>query len=172
MSGRDDWRSGTELVVIQDMTKKRGRKPLAKRDRKDQLVQTRVPGDLSETLREAAKQKRVSVSQLIRNVLEDTFELVDNVVGDAVQLTQNVRRDAIRIAESAKGLGKRAATGKGNVAVAEIEAWQEVLLNRDVLCAQCGRVVERGERAAFGIGSDPTAPKLWLCATCAAALTP
>ncbi len=167
----DDWKTGTELVVIRDMTKKRGRKPMAKRERKDQLVQTRVPGDLSETLREAAKQKRVSVSQLIRNVLEDTFELVDNVVGDAVQLGQNVRRDAIRIAESAKGLGKRAAAGN-SLALGEIEAWQEVLLNRDVMCAQCGRVVERGEKAAFGVSSDPTAPKVWLCATCAAALTP
>ncbi|HEY2744936.1 MAG TPA: hypothetical protein VGL86_09955 [Polyangia bacterium] len=153
------------------MTKKRGRKPMAKRERKDQLVQTRVPGDLSETLREAAKQKRVTVSQLIRNVLEDTFELVDNVVGDAVQLSQNVKRDAIRIAESAKGLGKRAASGK-TLALGEVEAWQEVLLNRDVICAQCGRVVERGEKAAFAVVSDPTAAKLWLCATCAAALTP
>ncbi|HEX9101344.1 MAG TPA: hypothetical protein VF997_04035, partial [Polyangia bacterium] len=89
------------------MTKKRGRKPIAKKDRKDQLVQTRVPGELSETLREAAKKNRVTVSQLIRNVLEDTFELVDNVVGEAVNLGNTVKRDALRIAESAKGRGKR-----------------------------------------------------------------
>jgi hypothetical protein len=168
-----DWRSGVEIAVIQDMTKKRGRKPIAKKDRKDQLVQTRVPGDLSETLREAAKQRRVSVSQLIRNVLEDTFDLVDNVVGEAVQLSQTVRRDAMRIAETAKGRGRRSSgpPGAGDP-LAAIDAWQEVLLNRDVVCAQCARLVEKGEKAAFGVSSDPSAPKLWLCAVCAGTLAP
>jgi len=166
-----DWRSGVEIAVIPDMTKKRGRKPIAKKDRKDQLVQTRVPGDLSETLREAAKQKRVSVSQLIRNVLEDTFELVDNVVGEAVQLGNTVRRDAMRIAESAKGRGRRTTPAAGDP-LADVDAWHEVLLNKDVVCAQCARLVERGSKAAFGVGSDPTAPKLWLCAVCAGTLAP
>ena len=161
-----NWNSGTELVVIRDMTKKRGRKPMAKRDRKDQLVQTRVPGELSETLREAAKQKRVTVSQLIRNVLEDTFDLVDNVVGEAVNLGQTVKRDAMRIAESAKGRGKRATPPADADPLAQIEAWQPVRVNREVVCAQCARVIARGEHAFFGIGSDPSAPKVWLCAVC------
>lgn len=148
------------------MTKKRGRKPIAKKDRKDQLVQTRVPGELSETLREAAKKNRVTVSQLIRNVLEDTFDLVDNVVGEAVNLGQTVKRDAMRIAESAKGRGKRPA-GPGDAdPLADVEAWQEVRVNREVVCAQCARVIDRGEHAFFGIGSDPAAPKVWLCSAC------
>ena len=146
------------------MTKKRGRKPIAKKDRKDQLVQTRVPGELSETLREAAKKNRVTVSQLIRNVLEDTFDLVDNVVGEAVNLGQTVKRDALRIAESAKGRGKRSPADGDPLA--DVEAWQEVRVNREVVCAQCARVIARGERAFFGIGSDPAAPKVWLCSAC------
>ena len=163
------WQTGAELAVIPDMTKKRGRKPIAKRDRKDQLVQTRVPGDLSETLREAAKKNRVTVSQLIRNVLEDTFDLVDNVVGEAVQLGHNVRRDALKIAESAKGRSKRPSPSAGDP-LAEVEAWQDVLLNKDVVCAQCARLVERGSKAAFGVTGDPAAPKLWLCTVCAGTL--
>ena len=161
-----NWNSGTELAVIPDMTKKRGRKPIAKKDRKDQLVQTRVPGELSETLREAAKKNRVTVSQLIRNVLEDTFDLVDNVVGEAVNLGQTVKRDAMRIAESAKGRGKRPSEPGDADPLADVEAWQEVRVNREVVCAQCARVIDRGERAFFGIGSDPSAPKVWLCAAC------
>ncbi len=145
-------------------TKKRGRRPIAKKDRKDQLVQTRVPGELSETLREAAKKNRITVSQLIRNVLEDTFDLVDNVVGEAVNLGHTVKRDALRIAESAKGRGKRAAAAGDPLA--EVEAWQQVRVNREVVCAQCARVIDRGERAFFGLGSDPDAPKVWLCAAC------
>ncbi len=160
-----NWHSGELMVVIPDMTKKRGRKPIAKKDRKDQLVQTRVPGELSETLREAAKKNRVTVSQLIRNVLEDTFDLVDNVVGEAVNLGHTVKRDALRIAESAKGRSKRPAPADGDP-LADIEAWQEVRVNRDVVCAQCARVIPRGERAFFGVGSDPNAPKIWLCNVC------
>jgi hypothetical protein len=151
------------------MTKKRGRRPLAKSDRKDQLIQTRVPDELSETLREAAKKKRVTVSQLIRDVLEDTFDLVDNVVGEAVHLGSTVKRDAMRIAETAKGRSRRSA-GAASDPLAAVEAWQPVRLNRDVVCAQCARVVARGEQAAFGISGDPSAPKVWLCAACAARL--
>jgi hypothetical protein len=165
----NSWRSGVELAVIPDMTKRqqarRGRKPIPDKDRKDQLVQTRVPGELSQTLRDAAKKNRVTVSQLIRNVLEDTFDLVDTVVADAVSLGHGVKRDALRIAETAKR-GKRAtpvaAGGLGGV-----DAWQEVLLNRDVQCARCGIIVTRGSKAAFGVGGDPAQPKVWLCASCA-----
>lgn len=161
-----DWHPAAEIAVIRDMTKKRGRKPIAKRERKDQLVQTRVPGELQETLREAAKKNRVTVSQLIRNVLEDTFELVDNVVGEAVHLGNTVKRDALKIAETAKGRGKRNASAEDDP-LAGVEAWQEVRINRDVVCAQCARLVTRGEEAAFGIGGDPMAPRVWLCASCA-----
>ena len=162
-----EWRMDREVAVIPDMTKKRGRKPIAKADRKDQLVQTRVPGELSETLREAAKKNRVTVSQLIRNVLEDTFELVDNVVGEAVHLGNTVKRDALRIADSAKGRGRRPAPLDP---LAAVEAWQEVRLNKDVVCAVCARLVPRGEQASFGVGGDPSAPKVWLCASCTARL--
>ena len=163
------WRSGQELAVIPDMTKKqrprRGRKPIADKDRKDQLVQTRVPGELSQTLRDAAKKNRVTVSQLIRNVLEDTFDLVDTVVADAVSLGHGVKRDALRIAETAKR-GKRMATSPAG-SLGGVDAWQEVLLNRDVQCARCGVIVTRGSKAAFGVGGDPAQPKVWLCASCA-----
>jgi hypothetical protein len=154
------------------MTKKlprRGRKPIPDKDRKDQLVQTRVPGELSQTLRDAAKKNRVTVSQLIRNVLEDTFDLVDTVVADAVSLGHGVKRDALRIAETAKRGGKRPATAPaGNLS--GVDAWQEVLLNKDVQCARCGLIVAKGSRAAFGVGGDPGLPKVWLCASCASKL--
>jgi len=163
------WRSGQELAVIPDMTKRqqarRGRKPIPDKERKDQLVQTRVPGELSQTLRDAAKKNRVTVSQLIRNVLEDTFDLVDTVVADAVSLGHGVKRDALRIAETAK-TGKRAMAAPARN-LGGVDAWQEVLLNRDVQCARCGIIVTRGSRAAFGIGGDPALPKIWLCASCA-----
>jgi hypothetical protein len=82
---------------------RRGRPPSSDTERKDRLIQTRVEEDLDETLRAAAKQQRVTVSQLIRNVLHDTFKMIDDVVVNTTNLTESVKRDARRIAASAQG---------------------------------------------------------------------
>jgi hypothetical protein len=80
------------------------------RQRKDRLIQTRVPQNLESTLKDEARKRRLSVSHLIRNVLEDTFHLVDNVVtevdrvvADSVGMAQTLRRDAQRLAATARG---------------------------------------------------------------------
>jgi hypothetical protein len=86
--------------------RRRGRPPARDGERKDRLLQTRVDEDLEETLRAEAKRQRTTVSQLIRNVLQDTFQLVDNIVAETANLTDTVRRDARRLADSAKGLGQ------------------------------------------------------------------
>lgn len=129
-------------------------------ERKDRLVQTRVPEGLDETLREAARKSRVSVSQLIRNVLESTFDLVDNVVTHTTGLTADVKRDARRIADSATG----------RKTLAKVYAWQDVVINRDTSCSNCKRHLAKGQRGMIGLQDDATAAKLWLCPTCAGAL--
>jgi hypothetical protein len=80
------------------------------RQRKDRLIQTRVPQNLESTLKDEARKRRLSVSHLIRNVLEDTFNLVDNVVtevdrvvADSVGMAQTFKRDAARLAATARG---------------------------------------------------------------------
>jgi hypothetical protein len=80
------------------------------RQRKDRLIQTRVPQDLESTLKDEARKRRLSVSHLIRNVLEDTFNLVDNVVvevdrvvTDSVEMAKTFQRDAQRLAATARG---------------------------------------------------------------------
>jgi hypothetical protein len=137
----------------------RGRRPLPETERKGRVIQARVPDDLGETLAEAARQKRVSVSQLIRDVLVDTFTLVDGVVASTRELSEQVRRDARRIAESARG--RRG----GDDAFADVDAWQELLVNREVACARCERALARGERAFASVGGGSA--RRWLCAACA-----
>lgn len=140
---------------------RRGRAPLPEGERKDRLVQTRVDEGLDEALRDAAKQRRVTVSQLIRNVLEDTFHLVDNVVADAGQLAATVKRDALRIADAARGVPRNPL----DVA----DAWQPVIVGRSQTCARCTRTLSVGDKALMGITAEPGATP-WLCATCAAEL--
>ena len=141
---------------------RRGRTPLPEAERKAKLIQTRVDGELEEALRDAAKQRRVSVSQLIRNVLEDTFRLVDNVVADSAQLAANVRRDAKRVAAAARG--------KARDPIETVEAWQEVLVGKPLSCERCVTLLDRGDKALVGTSDDPGAPKVWLCPKCYARL--
>lgn len=141
---------------------RRGRAPLPEAERKAKLIQTRVDDQLDEALRDAAKQRRVTVSQLIRNVLEDTFHLVDTVVADAAALTANVKRDARRVADAARG--------KKRDPVEAVEAWQEVIVGKQASCERCIELLARGDKALMGVSDDPAAPKVWLCAKCAARL--
>jgi hypothetical protein len=156
---------------------RRGRTPLPDDERKDRLVQTRVDEGLDEALRDAAKQRRVTVSQLIRNVLEDTFVLVDNVVADAAALGAAVKRDAKRVADAARGVPREvepeptvpARRPKVRDPLDVPDAWQEVFVGRDQLCARCGKALARGDRALMGITAEPGSPP-WLCMPCAVEL--
>ncbi len=85
------------------------RRHRTQRDVKDRLIQTRVPERLENVLKEEAQKQRLTVSHLIRNMLEDTLKLVDTVVagagdivGDSVDLAENVVRDAGKLASTAR----------------------------------------------------------------------
>jgi hypothetical protein len=141
--------------------KKRGRRGRPRRpaaERKDRLIQTRVDGELEETLREAARRQRMTVSLLIRNLLEDTYQVVDGVVADARTLAAVVTRDARAVAAAARG--------RRGDPTADVEAWQEVVLGRLQTCARCGATLTRGDKALMGIADRPGARRMWLCPTC------
>jgi hypothetical protein len=165
---------------------RRGRPPASDTERKDRLIQTRVEEDLDEALRAAAKQQRVTVSQLIRNVLHDTFRLVDDIVVNTTQLTESVKRDARRIAASAQGFAseQEAAAAKAAKAAAAIVpvapapppiedsldtalAWQEVVMGRERPCARCGTLLAKGQKGFLGVLDDPAAPRPFVCGPCA-----
>jgi len=142
------------------------------RERKDRLVQTRVPERLETTLRQEADKKGTTVSQLIRGVLEDAFEFVDGVaenldqiVTDSVELAHRisdvatqrttVRRDRQRrCGEPLRGAEKK---------LADVAAWQEVLLNQDVQCSRCGAALKKGSRALHGVHGKSGKAPAWLC---------
>jgi len=144
-------------------------------ERKDRLIQTRVPERLEVTLKEEARRRRTTVSQMIRNVLEDAFELVDGVVAnvdqivsDSVELAQKVTRDGRRAAERMRG--ERVAAPRcgeplpgAEEALAGVDAWNEVILNRPTACTRCGVELPRGGQVYAGLAGEPGAPRAWLC---------
>lgn len=152
----------------------RGRKPAPEGERKDRVIQTRVPKELESSLKDAARRERVPVSQLIRNVLVDSFDLVENVVSDSTRLVENVTRDARQIAESAAGARKAqqpfVPAREGGEAARQlleaVDAWQDVIVNKPGHCVQCGIELKRGKRAFRGLTTDPAGPVVWLCPDC------
>lgn len=143
--------------------------------KKDRLIQTRVARDLETTLKAEAQKRRLSVSHLIRNVLEDAFDLVDGVVSDvdqivsdSVHLARNVGRNARRLVGSRER--EEAPDSEAARDVSHVVAWNEVVLNRAMPCAGCGAEIPRGARGFVGLSDDPQAERAWLCPPCIEAL--
>jgi len=149
------------------------------KQRKDRLIQTRVPRDLESTLKEEAKRRRLTVSHLIRNVLEDTFELVDGVVADvdqivsdSVSLARNVSRNVSKLAAAGQGEPRQAAKEEDEVPTADetehdhVYAWNEVVLHKPTACARCSDTIERGEPGFVGLTDQPELGRPWLCRRC------
>ena len=148
-------------------------------ERKDRLVQTRVPEKLESTLKQEARKRRTTVSQMIRHILEDTFDLVDGVVAsvdaivsDSVELAQQVGRDVRRLGET-RGRERtrcRAPLPDADAQLAAVAAWQAVVLNRTVACARCGAELARGSEAYRGVGDGPAQTQAFVCAASVQAL--
>ena len=62
--------------------------------RKERVLHTRISDHLDESLRSAADEMRVPVSNLVRNVLEDVFTVVETVTENVDQLVSDIVDEA------------------------------------------------------------------------------
>src|SRR5688572_1400991 len=99
---------------MSSIRRRRQRRRDSAKENKDRLIQTRVPSKLESALKEEAKKRRLTVSHLIRNMLEDTLDLVDTVATglddiarSSAGLAEQVARDAGKIAAVARESFKR-----------------------------------------------------------------
>lgn len=123
---------------------KKAEKARAKALRKDRLVQTRVDRRLHNVLQEQARKRRMSVSNLVRNILEDAFGLADPDVGPAIE-------DGAELALPS---------------LDHIYAWNPVRLGKDASCSRCAAKMSAGDTAHIGLSEDPDAERAWLCSAC------
>jgi hypothetical protein len=164
------------------MTESSGRapgndEPAAESQTKDRVVQTRVPRDLESVLKREARRRRLTVSHLIRNVLEDAFALVDGVVAnvddlvtDSVELVRKVGSDARRVAGAVREAGRAPEPEPRDAGPAHVWAWNRVVLNRAADCSRCRRAMPRGTETYAGLSDDASRPREWLCGDCIAQL--
>jgi len=123
-------------------------------ERKEKVIHTRVSEGLDEEIRERAARLGVSVSNLVRNVLQHTFGLVEDVVADAASIGRSARGEA----SEARAEAPPAAPGR-------VLGWQEAVLNLNALCEACNAILPRGSRAAIAVveGSGPRAIRCLAC---------
>lgn len=134
---------GTDLRKLQ-----KAQRLEAKERRKDRLIQTRVDRRLQKVLQEEARKKRMSVSNLVRNILEDAFGLTDPDVGPVLD-------------ESVRGVIPPVAPDLDHV-----YAWNPVVLGKPVECVYCQRSIPAGETGLMGMSDDPSQERAWLCQGC------
>ena len=136
---------------------KRPADPPEEDEPKDRVLHTRIPESLEDAIKTKARRLRIPVSNLVRNVLEQTFQLVEDVVGDGLEIASTARRGAKRVRDAATRVRGQDASVYG---------WQELILNRDERCASCGAELDRGARGFRGLSDDPRARPVFHCRGC------
>lgn len=128
--------------------------------KKERVIHTRVPESLDDEIKRRATDLGLSVSNLVRNVLQHAFGLVEDVV-----------RDSAEIARSARGATASPSPGGRRRDAGEVLGWQVALLNVNAVCDTCNALLARGTRAAIGV-RDGGGPLPMRCTACLAAMAP
>ncbi|MFZ5564291.1 MAG: hypothetical protein ACOZBW_09575 [Thermodesulfobacteriota bacterium] len=140
---------------------------MTQENKKEKVLHTRISPDLEKQIRKEARSLGVSVSNLVRNVLSNTFDLVDNIVTDSAAITRSARRrSASSSAQKQGGAAADPAFETGRVL-----GWQEAILNLNAICRQCNRILEKGSRAAIAV-VEGNGPRPTLCLTCLKEMMP
>jgi hypothetical protein len=111
------------------------------REKQERVIHTRVSERLENELKERAASLGVSVSNLVRNVLDNAFDLVEGIVADSA-----------KVASSATS-GWRAVKGAGKPprGPEPVIGWQELVMNLNAVCSRCNEIIPRGADAAIAI---------------------
>lgn len=130
-------------------------------EKKERVIHTRVPESLDDEIKRRATDLGLSVSNLVRNILQHTVGLVEDIVHDSAAIARSARDT------------KAAFTGDATEAPAaqpaadprHVVGWHLALLNVNAVCDACNAILPKGSRAGIGIlaGSGPIP---FRCETC------
>jgi hypothetical protein len=146
------------------------------RHRKDRVLHTRISEELARDIRQMAEDLRVPVSNLVRNVLEETFSVVESVTDDMGDLLDDVIERAGRASDRIHEFQRRRREREARAVhgprrsergeeFEDIEAWQPVILNAARCCDVDGREIGRGEEAFVGLTASGLSGT-YLCRRC------
>jgi hypothetical protein len=149
------------------------------RHRKERVLHTRISEQLARDIRQMAEDLRVPVSNLVRNVLEETFSVVESVSDDMGEWLEDVIDQAERASDRIHRFQRRRRAREAREAhrrqeselteaFGDIEAWQPVVLNAPRRCDADRREMRRGEDAFVGLTASGLSGT-YLCPSCVAA---
>lgn len=115
---------------------------LAPDDRKERVIAARVPEALDDAIRRHATSLGLSVSNLVRNVLQNSLGLVGDIVADSAEIARLARGERQR---------DPALFGSAPARSPRVIGWQEVRLAVNAVCEICNAVLPRGTQAAVGV---------------------
>lgn len=124
------------------------------KEKKERVIHARVPEDLDDEIRKKADGLGVSVSNLVRNILQNTLGLVEGIVADSTNIARAAR------GESAPGAASTPPAGEP-----KILGWQEAVLAVNAVCEKCNTLLPKGTSAGIGIADRPGKPQ-FLCTSC------
>ena len=165
------------------------------RARKEKVLHTRIPASLEEEIKRLADALAIPVSNLVRNILQDTVGMVgtvaDHVEGVVTGLRDDARSLSSHVVADRDNLRRRWADYQARQTRAQsstqpeakdephagspapvaspvldgIFGWQPLTLNIETTCALCARELPRGADAYLGLGDDPKR-RIFICAAC------
>ena len=125
-------------------------------DRKERVIHTRVAEDLDEEIKRRAQNLGVSVSNLVRNILQNTIGLVEDIILDGAETARAARRGTRR--EEDEPAVRPAAAPR-------VLGWQPAVLAVNAICERCNAILPRGTRAAIAVLGEPGPPS-FCCESC------
>ena len=114
--------------------KEGGNRPGLGEERKDRVLQARVSPSLYNHLVAQARRLRVPVSNLVRNILEDSTRMVENIVDSGIEI--------------AEAIGK----GMDEEDLSSVLGWQPMIANKRLACSHCGHPIQKGREAFMSVG--------------------
>ena len=116
-------------------------------ERKDRVLQARVSPSLHNNLVAQARRLRVPVSNLVRNILEDSTRMVENIVDSGIEIAEAI----------GKGMDKED--------LSSVLGWQPMLANKRLACSHCGHPIQKGSEAFMSVGA-PGSRAFVICEDC------
>jgi hypothetical protein len=138
--------------------------------KKEKVLHTRISESLDGEIRDHASQLGVSVSNLVRNVLQNTFGLVGDIVADSSNIAASAKGSQQPASGDAPVMGwVSPATGGPTTsqpaAAPLVLGWQEALLALNGVCDCCNSILPKGTRAAIAL-YEGAGPRTFRCLTC------
>src|SRR5262245_16357638 len=132
-------------------------------EKKERVIHTRVPESLDDEIKRRATDLGLSVSNLVRNILQHTVGLVEDIVHDSAEIARSARHT-----KTAFGGGGARDRKPEEPPPAEpagpVVGWHMAVLNVNAICDTCNAILPKGSRAGVGIVAGGPIP--FRCQNC------